>query len=452
MQKPNIVYVFGDQWCAQATGYAGDPNVQTPNIDRLADESLNLQNAVSTCPLCTAYRASFLTGQHPLTHGLFVNDVPLDPSMPSLGKLFTADGYDTAWIGKWHVDGNGRDAYIPPERRHGFEHWQVLECTHDYNNSAYYEGDSDQAKYWDGYDAFAQTKEAQRYIRNHNGETPFLLVVSWGPPHNPYGTAPEEYRLMYNGDDLRLRPNVKLPMSMFVGHALAGYYAHCTALDTCVGDLLTTIDECGIAENTIFIFTSDHGDAVGCQGITNKQAPWDESIRVPFLLRYPAKFGRTPRTIDGLIGSEDILPTMLNLCDIPVPDTVEGTDFSDHLQGGPDPSDGATLIACYQPIADWWHGLGGKEYRGLCTYRYTYARALDGPWLLYDNEADPYQLENLVDSPDHQTLLNDLDALLQKRLDERNDPFLSGLDLCAQWGYQLDERETVIIPPRVLSR
>ena len=450
MQKPNIVYVFGDQWRAQATGYAGDPNVQTPNIDRLAGESLNLQNAVSTTPLCTAYRASFLTGQHPLTHGLFVNDVPLDPATPSLGKVFAAGGYDTAWIGKWHVDGQGRDAWIPPERQHGFDFWRVLECTHDYNSSAYYADNSTEPHYWDGYDAFAQTQEAQRYIRNHDGENPFLLVLSWGPPHNPYGTAPEEYRRLYNGDEIALRPNVTLPMSMFVGHALAGYYAHCTALDKCVGDLLATIDDCGIADNTIFIFTSDHGDAVGCQGITNKQAPWDESIRVPFLLRYPALFGRTPRTLDGLIGPADILPTLLNLCNLPVPDTVEGIDFSEHLQGGSDPSDGAALIACYHPIADWWHGLGGKEYRGLRTYRHTYARALDGPWLLYDNEADPYQLENLIDHPDYRDLLTELDTLLQQKLEARNDPFLSGLALCKQWGYTLDDRETVIIPPQVL--
>ena len=450
MSKPNIIYVFADQWRAQATGYAGDPNVQTPNINRLAGESLNLRNAVSPYPLCTAYRASFLTGQHPLTHGLFVNDVPLDPAIPSLGKLFAAGGYDTAWIGKWHVDGHGRDAYIPPERRHGFDFWKVLECTHDYNHSAYYAGDSDQVRYWDGYDALAQTSEAQQYIRNHDGRNPFLLVLSWGPPHNPYGTAPEEYRRLYNGDALRLRPNVGLPLSMFVGHALAGYYAHCTALDACIGDLLTTVEECGLADNTIFIFTSDHGDAVGCQGITNKQAPWEESIRVPFLLRYPARFGRSPRKIDGLIGSPDILPTLLSLCDLPVPETVEGLDFSQHLEGSPDPSGGEILIACYQPIADWWRGLGGKEYRGLRTQRYTYARALSGPWLLYDNEADPYQLENLVNSPEQQSLIEELDSRLQQKLDKHSDPFLSGPELCRQWGYTLDARETVIIPPSVL--
>ena len=101
--------------------------------------------------------------------------------------------------------------------------------------------------------------------------------------------------------------------------ALAGYYAHCSALDACAGDLLRTVEEAGIADDTIFIFTSDHGDAVGCHGHGNKQAPWDESIMVPFLLRYPARFGRAPRTLDCLLGAPDIMPTLLGLSGLSIP-------------------------------------------------------------------------------------------------------------------------------------
>lgn len=456
MPKPNLIYVFADQWRAQATGYNGDPNVRTPHIDRFAQESINLSNMISTCPLCTAYRGSLLTGQYPLSHGLFVNDVPLDPQIPSMGKIFAQQGYDTAWIGKWHVDGQGRDAYIPPERRQGFQFWRTLECTHDYNRSAYYaadgESDSTTARYWEGYDAVAQTQTAQRYIRDHRGEKPFLLVLSWGPPHNPYGTAPEHYRQLYQGDELELRPNVTFPLRMFVSHALAGYYAHCTALDDCLGELLATVESCGIADNTIFVFTSDHGDALGSQGITNKQVPWEESIRVPFLLRHPAQFGRTPHTIETPVGAPDLLPTLLGLCDLSIPESIQGLDFSDHLRGGPDPSDGAALIECIQPIADWWRGLGGREYRGLRTVNYTYARSLDGPWLLYDNQADPYQLNNLVGQPAYQQLVAQLDRWLQSRLDAQGDGFLSGPEYCQRWGYELDERETVRIPLALLKR
>ena len=192
MKPPNIVFVFGDQWRAQATGYAGNPIVQTPNLDRLAQESINFYQAVSGCPVCSPYRASLLTGQVPLTHGVFVNDVYLGPNAPSIAQTFADNGYDTAYIGKWHVDGHGRSNPIPPERRQGFDYWQVLECTHNYNQSAYYAGDSDEKRTWEGYDAIAQTRDAQRYIREHDRDRPFLLMLSWGPPHAPYGTAPEE--------------------------------------------------------------------------------------------------------------------------------------------------------------------------------------------------------------------------------------------------------------------
>ena len=132
--KPNVVFVFGDQWRQQATGYAGDPNVSTPHLDTLARESIDFTHAVSGCPVCSPYRASLLTGQRPLTHGVFVNDVYLQPRATSIAEAFSSAGYDTAYIGKWHVDGHGRSNYIPPERRLGFAYWKVLECTHAYNN------------------------------------------------------------------------------------------------------------------------------------------------------------------------------------------------------------------------------------------------------------------------------------------------------------------------------
>ena len=144
------------------------------------------------------------------------------PNAASLGKAFAAGGYDTAYIGKWHVDGHGRDAPIPPERRQGFQFWKVLECTHDYGHSAYYDGDSDTPRTWDGYDAIAQTREAQRYIRERKRRDPFLLVLSWGPPHNPYRTAPEPYRSWYDRAPIRRRPNVPMNTWVTAYDSLAG--------------------------------------------------------------------------------------------------------------------------------------------------------------------------------------------------------------------------------------
>ena len=106
--KPNVIILLADQWRAQATGYAGDPNVKTPNIDQLASQSINFRNAVSGMPVCCPFRASLMTGQRPLTHGVFMNDVQLDTNAVSIGKVFAAAGYQTGYIGKWHLDGRGR--------------------------------------------------------------------------------------------------------------------------------------------------------------------------------------------------------------------------------------------------------------------------------------------------------------------------------------------------------
>jgi arylsulfatase A-like enzyme len=445
MKRPNVLFVFGDQWRQQATGFAGDPNVRTPCLDALAQESIVFTNAVGGCPVCSPYRASLLTGRYPLTHGVFVNDVHLNHDAVGLGDAFAAQGYDTAYIGKWHVDGRGRSAFIPREDRQGFDYWKALECTHAYDRSAYYAGDSDQKLFWEGYDAAAQTDDAIAYLRARRaGDRPFLLVLSWGPPHSPYAKAPAEFQALYRSEDLRLRPNVPEAMAAQVRRDLVGYYGHCSALDVCLDRLLKTLRETGLEENTLLVFTSDHGDMIGCQGVeTHKQGPWDESIRVPFLLRFPARFGRRARSVAAPINAPDLMPTLLGLAGCPIPDTVEGLDFSGYLDGGPDPSNGETLIACYHPFADFWHGRGGREYRGLRTERYTYVRDVNGPWLLFDNASDPYQQINLVGRPEYGALQQDLENRLQATLKAQGDAFLPGLEYMRRFGYPMDDKETV---------
>jgi arylsulfatase A-like enzyme len=417
--------------------------VQTPHLDALSRESVNFVNAVSGWPVCSPYRATLLTGRHPHSHGVFINDVPLNNDATSFAQALTAAGYDTGYIGKWHIDGHGRSSFIPRERRQGFDYWKVLECTHNYNESYYY-GDDDVKRKWEGYDVIAQTRDAQRYIRDHaDSDKPFALFVSWGPPHNPYQTAPEKYRAMYPKESVDLRSNVPAEMADKAREDIAGYYAHCTALDDCTGDLLGTLDELGIAEDTIFVYTSDHGDMLGSQGQERKQKPWDESIRVPFLLRYPKALGTPGQVMTFPINSPDIMPTMLSMCGVDIPKTVEGRDYSQRILENDDSGEVAALLACHSPFGEWIRKRGGREFRGVRTKRYTYTRTLDGPWLLYDNERDPEQLDNLCNKPEHADLQAHLETLLQRELEHANDEFLPGPEYIKQWNYAVDENGTM---------
>jgi arylsulfatase A-like enzyme len=434
-RPPNVLYIFPDEWRAQSTGYNGDKNVRAPVLDRFAAESVNFETTVSGTPVCCPYRASLMTGQYPLTNGVFINDVELKPNGPTLGQAFAGAGYRTGYIGKWHLYGSPdgkygrRLAYIPPEKRFGFEYWKACECTHDSNTSLYYEDDDQTPKYWPGYDAIAQTDDACRFITDHAGKRdPFLLMLSLGPPHFPLATAPEKYRAQFDKAEIQLRANVPPEKREKATQDLRGYYAHMLALDDCLARLLGTLDRAGIAEDTIVVFTSDHGDMMQSQGLTTKLHPWDESIRVPFLLRYPRKLGRKGRRIHTPLNSPDIMPTLLRLADVKVPDSVQGQDGFRTTRG-----EQSALISLPVPITEarrW----GFAEYRGVRTERYTYVRSIHGPWLLYDNQSDPYQMHNLCGQAAHKDLQQRLDRMLNARLRDVHDDFLPAADYIKRAG------------------
>lgn len=446
-KRPNVLVVLADQWRWEAFGYAGNRDVSTPNLDRLAAQGVSVTHAVSGMPVCSPMRASFLTGQRPLTHGVFLNDVPLSRKAPTVGTVFRDHGYQTGYIGKWHVDGNGRSAFTPADRRHGFEFWRALECTHNYSNSFYY-ADSPERKTWPGYDAFAQTSEACDFIRSPARSTrPFFLVLAWGPPHDPYFTAPEKYRARYANRNVALRPNVPAGLSEQVTKILRGYYAHCEALDDCMGELLDALDSSGLATNTVVLFSADHGDMIGSQGLMKKQKPFDESIRVPMLVRWPQGLPRPGTSVNALMGSEDIMPTLLGLCKIPAPATVEGMDFSACLAGGKMPGDGAAVIQCVAPFGEWERRVGGREYRGIRTLTHTYVRDLSGPWLLFDNVADPYQTNNLAGATAAADLQKQLDQQLNRKLAARKDEFMPAKHYIEKWGWRVNTNGTVAYTP-----
>ena len=451
--KPNVIFVFADQWRAQDVGYNGNSQVKTPAIDQFAKESVVFTNAVSGCPVCCPYRASLLTGQYPLTHGVFYNDKALNPDATTIGKVYKQAGYETGYIGKWHLNGHepgektleSRQKFIPKEHRQGFDFWQVLECTHDYNNSFYYEDTPERLK-WQEYDAIAQTKSAISYIhyKSKSGK-PFLLILSWGPPHEPYETAPEKYRQMFNPDSIKVRPNVPDELREKARKDIAGYYAHIAALDDCMKELLTAVKNSGIEENTIFVFTSDHGDMLYSHGEIKKQKPWDESLLVPFLLRYPEKLGNTRKVIEMPINTPDIMPTLLGLSGIEIPVTVEGSDHSKVIMGKEKADNEAVLIQCPVPFHQWNYGVGGREYRGVRTERFTYVHDLNGPWLLYDNLVDPYQMNNLIGTDEMIFIQSDLENQLQELLLKTNDKFLTGADYMKMWNYSWDNSDSLKI-------
>lgn len=234
-KKPNIIYVFADQWRASSVGYGGDNTIQTPNIDRLAESGLNFTNCVSVNPVCTPYRASLMTGRYPTSTGMFLNDLYLPSEELCIAEMYKEAGYNTAYIGKWHLDGHGRKAYIPPARRQGWDYWKGAECDHDNHHSHYYIEEDDQKQFWKGFDVFAQTKDAQHYIVKHAGaEAPFILMLSYGPPHPASPLAPQKYRDMYPLDSIKLLPNVPEEYHNEARKSLQNYYALGTAIDQSV--------------------------------------------------------------------------------------------------------------------------------------------------------------------------------------------------------------------------
>ena len=442
-EKPNIVFVFADQWRAQATGYAGNPDVLTPNLDKLALEGVCFSNAVSTSPVCTPYRAMLLTGKYVLKTGMFMNDVSLEPESGSFAKLLKKEGYHTAYIGKWHLDGNGRSSFIPKERRQGFDYWKVLECSHSYNNSKYW-GNDDKLHTWQGYDAEAQTKDAIAYIEEQSkGKNPFCLMLSWGPPHAPYQTAPEQFRAIYESMEVRLRPNVPGDLAEETKAKLRGYYAHCSALDSYISQLQEAIRRCNIEDNTLFVFTSDHGDMIGSHGQSKKQKIYAESAKVPFIIKYPALLGKEGKRSDFLLNTLDILPTLLGMSGLTVPGGLDGEDISEVILGKRKDDREAALVTCVQPFGQWSRERGGKEFRGIITKKYTYARDLSGSWLLYDNVADPYQLNNLIGNPSYEEVSKNLEELLSRELNGLEDDFLPGPSYLKKFGHRVDSTGTV---------
>lgn len=446
---PNILFVFADQLRACSVGYAGEEAVITPNLDRFAQQGALFTNTVSPFPVCTPYRGSLITGRSATSLGLVINDIPLSTGETSIAHVCAQQaGYNTAYIGKWHLDGANRPAPIPPgARRQGFQYWAVANFEHNYDRSVYYE-DTPEPKTWDGFDAEAQTTRAIEYLQKRDSGKPFCLFLSWGPPHHPYRLVPARFLDMYDPNDIAPRPNCPEPPRQ----DLWGYYAQTTFLDEQFGRLLAAVDELGLTDDTIMVFTSDHGDMHGSHGVYKKQWPWDESIKIPFLLRYPAVV-RAGTHCRFPFSAIDVMPTLLGLAGLPIPQTVEGVDVSPFVRGERNDVPESVLIMNPCPF-----GVGDRrspdqiptyegmrmEYRGVRSERYTYVRTIDRPWLLYDNQEDPFQLVNRIDDPGCTSVAVDLEQAMRAHMTAIGDELLPKERYYERFCIKVDERGKLV--------
>ena len=442
--KPNVIYILTDQWRASAFGYTGDPNVKTPHIDRLAEEAVSFANAVSVTPVCTPHRASLLTGRYPTTTGMFLNDIYLPNQELCMAEIFKEAGYQTGYLGKWHLDGHGRLNNVDPERRQGFDYWKALECSHNYNRMLYYENDDPKVKTWEGYSPYALAEDANQFLTQQTeSQDPFLLVVSIATPHFPHASAPEKYKNLYPPSELILAPNVPAESEAKVREELQGYYAHCTATDVAIGSILNKLKELNLWENSIIVFTSDHGEMMGAHGIRpyTKQLAWDESIKVPFLISYPGIQENKGAVVQAPINTPDILASLLGLAGIPIPESVEGEDLSWLIKAPTPKQDRAALV---MNICPFTREYAYPEYRAVRTKQYTYVRTLEGPSVLFDNLTDPYQMNNLLDHPDLAQTQQSLDRELMAALDRIGDDFQPRDHYLNKWNLRLDSSRNAI--------
>jgi len=453
-KRPNIVFIFPDQMRSMVLSCYGNNQVKTPNIDRLAKEGVKFTHACSTYPVCSPFRAMLMTGNQPCNNGMMTNDHYLDPGQKHFAEICKQNGYDTGYVGKWHLDGQGRKSYIPPERRLGFDWWKTLECTHKYFKSDYYNQNEKKLSQWQNFDSIDQTDAACEYIKDHSKNiNPFCLFVSWGPPHDPY-ISPKKYMDRFPPEKIKLRENVndfktaekmwnecntKLPENLkplrklfykqlkeknnnSVRKWYQGYYASTELLDDCLGKIYETLKKTGELDNTIIVFSSDHGDNLASHRQYGKQSPYEEAISIPFIIRYPEKI-KSGTVTDALLAPVDIMPTLFSLADIKCP-KVDGKDISGAAVGQDENIQDALLLMKMTWLSNNWIFNGAEPFRGVRTKRYTYVRksATKEPWLLFDNEKDPYQVKNLIDSLKHKSMIGKLDKKTDLLLKEANDP------------------------------
>jgi len=420
---PNLLIIIADQWRGQDLGILGLEPVKTPNLDRLARESAVYAQCVSGYPVSSPARAMLMSGMYPLSNKVTANcnsnSAPFGVELPGQTRcwsdVLSEKGYKMGYIGKWHLDapykpfvntsnnkgGTAWNEWTPPQRRHGFADWYAY-GTYDQHTRPMYWGNNDPRDGFSYVDQWGPEHEAEKAIEfiEKTGNERFSLVVSMNPPHMPYELVPEKYKKMYESADVEaLCKSPDIPprgtqWGDYYRKNIRNYFAMMTGVDENIGKIIDYLKAKGQFDNTIIVFTSDHGNCLGIHEELSKNNLYEESMRVPLIISYP---GRIKPSVNNelLISFEDLYPTLLSLMGYKkdIPATVETRDLSEQLTGkGKMPE--------YQPYMKYDFNNLTSGYRGVRTIRYTYVvRFVKGEkaeTFLFDRAKDPYQMENIA--------------------------------------------------------
>jgi len=454
--KPNLIYIFADQLAYNRLGYNKDKYALTPFLDNYQKNCVVMDNCVSNHPVCAPYRASLLTGKYTTSTGMVINEIRLNPNHVSFADVLNENGYDTSYMGKWHLYAaqlghhfDPKNSYIPVGRdRLGFKKFEGYNFHHEYYApKAYYHKDSPEKIYVDKYEPDAQVDMAITELeRLSSKDEPFAFFMSIGTPHDPWvkENVPEEFYNKFKDVDIPYPVNYSDKNDRHADlwakfkkkerEALKSwyqvYYAMVNNLDQNIERLMKKIEDMGLFKNSIVVFTSDHGECFGAHGRHAKNIFYEEAIRVPFLLRYDGVL--KPHVSDSIFSSVDIMPTLLSLMDLKCPDKVEGTDKTSYIKKEKieDEYDGS-LLMCTGPTAIWGPF---REWRAYRTKRYTYAiYRSDKMELLFDNIKDPYQMNNLIKDPNYKYVLSNMKDRMKKEMERIGDDFESNLYYMFKW-------------------
>ncbi len=396
-EKPNLLFIFPDQHGAEYLGCYGHPDVKTPNLDRLASDSVLFENAFTAFPLCTPYRAALLTGRYCSQNGIMENNLRYPDTERSIADMFNEAGYGTHYIGKWHLAGKPHACrWVKPDERAGFKNFIGWECHHGnhIDKKIFFDDCPEDGVLMEGHETDRLTDITIKELEKLDKDKPFAMFVAYQAPH-PVCEPPAEFDEMYRNCDLQLKPTVSHDI-FYKGYAQLGaavnqstdefirtYYGEISQLDAAVGRIMQVLDETGLADNTVVVYTSDHGEMAGTHGRFEKNNMYEESIHVPLLVRMPG--GKGKRT-DALFSTVDFMTTFESLFGLDPKENAEGVDYSSLLTGQ------------QQKERDYMF----SETRGLFGIRDREYKLVTDRDLnitdFYSLKADPYEQDNLKDN------------------------------------------------------